>query len=288
MRALASAIEFGVPKLCHTSAYFIVYAVAWLARYVFTLRPLSLPPYKTTSVDETLHEALISELLHRFPPEVPYLLGTRLDYHWFVHAQMAADEWVTGLASNLLLAQLMPVAMVAFTVLGLGAAALRLSGRPLAAVVAPALLVAGVFTLMGPHFDAGNVFEPFMSWRYVSSPSQAYGVMMALPVIVLILEVLRPDRKAARLTWLALALTLLALSGSKASFLPLFLCGALALLLLQLVVRRTLETEVVVLTLLLMAATAFAQVVLFGSSSGGLRLAFFTTSKAALRTSGNL
>ena len=175
----------------------ILYAVGWLARYIFALRPLTLPPYKTPSVDETFHQALISELLHRFPPEIPFLLHTRLDYHWFVHAQMAADHWATGLDSVLMLRELMPVAMVALTVLGLGAAALRLSGRSIAAFVAPALLVAGAFSLMGPHFDAGAFIEPFMSRRYVSSPSQAYGFMMALPPIMLILEVLRPDRKAS-------------------------------------------------------------------------------------------
>lgn len=262
----------------------VVYAVAWLARYIFPLRPLSLPPFKTPSVDETFHEALISEVLHRFPAEIPFLLGTPLDYHWFVHAQIAADHWATGLEPSLMLRELMPVAMVALTVLGLGAAALRLAGRPLAAVIAPALLVAGAFTLMGPHYDAGSFTEPFLSRRYVSSPSQAYGFMMALPAIVLILEVLRPDRVARRLTWVALMLALLALAGAKATFLPIFMCGAVVLLLVQLTVRRTFDKTVAGLTALLLAVTIFAQVVLFGSTSGGMRVDFFLTAKAALKS----
>lgn len=262
----------------------VVYAVAWLARYAFPLRPLSLAPYKTPSVDETFHQALISELLHHFPPEIPFLLGTPLDYHWFVHAQMAADHWATGLESSLMLRELMPVAMVGLTVLGLAAAALRLTGRPVAAVIAPALLVVGVFTLMGPHYDAGTFTEPFVSRRYVSSPSQAYGFMMALPAIVLILEVLRPDRLARRLTWLALVLALLALAGSKATFMPLFLCGAVVLLLVQLVFRRTFDKTVAALTALLLIVTVFAQVMLFGGSSGAMRVDFFLTSKAALKS----
>ncbi|MDP9319313.1 MAG: hypothetical protein M3O94_09655 [Actinomycetota bacterium] len=262
----------------------VLYAVTWLARYVFTHRPLTLAPYKTPSVDETFHQALISELLHRFPPEIPFLLGTRLDYHWFVHAQMAADHWATGLETSLMLRDLMPVAMVALTVLGLGAAALRLSGRPVAAVIAPALIVAGGFSLMGPHYDAGTFTEAFLSRRYVSSPSQAYGFMMALPPIVLILEVLRPDRKASRLTWLALVLALLALAGSKATFMPIFLCGAVVLFLAQLVFRRTFDRTAAALTVLLLAVTIFAQVVLFGSTSGGMRVDFFLTANAALKS----
>ncbi len=137
---------------------------------------------------------------------------------------------------------------------------------------------------MGPHFDAGAFIEPFLSRRYVSSPSQAYGFMMALPPIMLILEVLRPDRKASRLTWLTLVLALLALSGSKATFMPIFLCGSIVLLLAQLVFRRMLDKGVLLLTGILVAVTAFAQVVLFGSASGGLRIDFFLTSEVILKS----
>lgn len=274
------------PRVSWALGAVILYGIGWLGRYIFTLRPLALPPYKTPSVDETFHQALISELLHRFPPEIPFLLGTRLDYHWFVHAQMAADHWATGLDSVLMLRELMPVAMIALTVLGLGAVALRLSGRALAAVIAPALLVVGAYSLMGPHYDAGTFTESFMSRRYVSSPSQAFGFMMALPPLMLIAEVLRPDRKAARLTWVALFLALLALSGSKATFMPVFLCGAVVLLLVQLVFRRTLDKTVAVLAGMLLVVTIFAQVVLFGSSTGGMKIDFFLTSKAALHGEG--
>jgi hypothetical protein len=260
-----------------------LYGVGWLSHYIFRLRPLTLPPYKTPSVDETFHQSLIAELLHRFPPQIPFLLDTRLDYHWFVHAQMAADHWSTGLDSDLMLRELMPVAMIALTAAGLGAVALRLTGRPIAAVVAPALLVVGAYNLMGPHYDAGTFTEAFMSRRYVSSPSQAYGFMMALPAILLMLEVLRPERKAAKSTWVALFLAMLALSGSKATFLPLFLCGAVALLLIQLVFRRTFDRTVALLTGMVLVVTIWAQVVLFGSTSGGLRVQFFATSTAALR-----
>ncbi|MBA2558725.1 MAG: hypothetical protein H0V07_02360 [Propionibacteriales bacterium] len=267
-------------------AALIVYAVAWLARYLFYLRPLSLAANHTPSVDETFHQALISELLHRFPPQIPFLLDTRLDYHWFAHAQMATDHWATQLSTQLLLRQLMPTAVIALTILGLGAVSLRLSGRPVAAVIAPALLVAGGFSLMGPHFDAGMITEPYMSRRFISSPSQAYGFMMALPPIMLILEVLRPDRKASRLTWVTLAVALFALSGSKATFMPIFLCGAIALGLVRLVVGRTFDRTVAALAALLLVVTIFAQVVLFGGSSGAMAFNPFMTVERSLASQG--
>ena len=79
-------------------------------------------------------------------------------------------------------------------------------------------------------------------------------------------------------------LALLALSGSKATFVPIFLCGSIVLLLVQLVFRRTLDKTVLLLTGILLAVTIFAQVVLFGSTSGGLRVDLFLTSEVILRS----
>lgn len=263
-------------------ALVILYGVGWLARNLFFLRPLSLPPYRTPSIDETFHQALIAELAHRFPPQIPFLLGTPLDYHWFVHAQLAASSWVTRIQSDVMLRQILPATLLALTVLGLAAVGLRLTGRPLVAVVAPALLVAGGLYLTGPHYPAWEFHESYLSKRLVSSPSQTYGFMMALPAILLILEVLRPDRRASRLTWFTLALTLFALAGAKATFIPLFLCGALALWLLRLIVDRTFDRTVSGLLVLLIIAAIFAQVVLFGGNSGALSFAPFMTVESAV------
>lgn len=262
----------------------IVYAAAWLAFYLFPKRPLSLLPSQTPSVDETFHQALISELLHHVPPQIPFLLDTPLAYHWFVHAQMATDHWVTQLDTAVLLRILMPVAMLTLTILGLGAAALRLSRRPVAAVIAPALLIAGAFSLMGPHYVDATFSEPFLSRRFISSPSQSYGFMMALPAIMLIFEVLRPDHRASRLTWITLALTLLALSGSKATFMPIFLCGALAAWAVHYALTRTVSRTMAGVVGLLLVVTAFAQVVLLRGSTGAMAFAPFRTAEQAVKS----
>ncbi len=260
----------------------ILYGVAWLGRNAFAVRPLSLPGFSPPSVDETFHQALIAETSNRFPPQIPFLLDTRLDYHWFVHAQIATSDHATGIGPIVMLREVMPAVVLGLAVLGLGAVALRLTGRPVAAVIAPALLVAGAYQLIGPHFATYLFTEPYLSKRLVTSPSQPYGVMMSLPALMLILEVLRPGRKAERLTWVALAISLFALSGAKATFTPIFLCGALAVWGLTLVFRRRLDKTLTALIGLLFIVLMFAQVVLFGGQSGGMVFDPFATVRAAL------
>lgn len=259
-----------------------IFGLAWLRHNVFPIRPLSLPPNRTPSIDETFHQALIADIAHRFPPQLPFLLDTRLDYHWFVHAQIATSRYATGVDSVVTLRVLLPATLLLLIVAGLGAVALRLAERPLAAVLAPALLVVGAFHLLGPDYHAGTYTEPFMSWRYVSSPSQTYGVMMSMPVVMLILEVLRPERVRSRGVWVALGITLLALSGSKATFLPIFLCGAIGVWGVRLLLQRRVDRAASGVVVLVAVATLFAQFVIFGGSTGGLRLEPFGTVEAAL------
>jgi hypothetical protein len=106
--------------------------------------------------------------------------------------------------------------------------------------------------------------------------------MMSMPALMLLLEVLRPKAKAGWLTWVTLATALLALAGSKATFLPIFLAGAIALWLFQLVVNRRIDRSATMVTGMLLAATLFAQIVLFGMQSGNMLVVPFRTVKVAL------
>jgi hypothetical protein len=109
---------------------------------------------------------------------------------------------------------------------------------------------------------------------------------MALPATMLVLEVLRPDRRAHSLTWVATVLALFGLSGSKATFLPIFLCGAVAVWVFQLVFARKLDATVGALVAILVAVTAFAQIVLLGGNSGALSVWPFHTAQRALQVQG--
>lgn len=260
-------------------AVIIGYGVNFLAHRVFLESPLALPPHLKPSVDETFHLALTSELMQRFPPQYPFLLDYDLHYHWFVHAQMASTSWATAIDFDTLQRQVLPATLFCLTVLGLGAVALRLSGRAVAAVLAPALLVTGGIYLMGPHYLAWKYSESFLSRRLVTSPTQAYGFAMALPAILLILEALKPHAKVSRLNWLTLVCTLFALSGAKTTFVPIFLCGALAVWLWRLVIARTFDRTAGALVLLLVIVAVFAQEVILGGDTG--RMIFDPTGTVA-------
>ncbi|MBA3308732.1 MAG: hypothetical protein H0U28_01550 [Nocardioidaceae bacterium] len=263
-----------------------LYAVSWLFREVVVLAPLTLRPNRLSTVDEAFHQALTAELSHRFPPQIPFLLDTRLDYHWFVHAQLAATRHATGVESTVLLRVLVPALLLALTVVGIAAIVLRLTRRPVVAVVAPGLLVAGGFHLLGPHYAPWEFTESVMTARWVGSPSQSYGTVMALPAILLILEVLRPDRRPSRFTWILLIIALLALSGAKATFMPIFLCGAIAVWLVHLLVNGRIDRIASALVALVLVVTLFAQFVLFGGRSGAMAFDPFETVRAALYTQG--
>jgi hypothetical protein len=258
------------------------YGVLWLTLNTFTLRPMWLAANKTPSVDETFHQALIAEVAHRFPPQLPFMLDTKLDYHWFVHAQLATARWMTGVDSVVMLRQLAPALFLLLTVAGITAVTLRLTRRLSTSVLAAVILVVGGFHMLGPHYNVSTYTEGFLSNRYMSSPSQSYGDMMVLPVLFLAFEVLRPGNRAGRWTWVTLAFTLLALAGAKATFLPIFLIAGVVMWLFQLVATRRVDRAATWFVALLLVATAFAQFVLFGGQTGGMDFAPLKTAEAAL------
>ncbi len=262
------------------------YGVFWLGRNAFPVRPLWLAPNQTPSIDETFHQALIADVGNRFPPQIPFLLDTRLDYHWFVHAQLAASHAATTLDSVLMLRFLLPTLALVGAVLGVAAVVLRLTRRPVAAVIAGGLMVVGAYHLLGPEHPSDDFLDPYLSIRFISSPSQAYGVMVSMPAVMLILEVLHPRRAAGRLTWLALILALLGLSGAKATFMPIFVCGAIGAWFIQLLVTRRIDRAATALVALLIAVAAFAQIVLFGGQTGAMAVSPFETVEVALDRSG--
>lgn len=264
----------------------VLYGLFYLSRNSLPLRPLWLPLHRSPNIDETFHQALISDVGNRFPPEIPFLLGTRLDYHWFVHAQVAASNQVTGLTSVEMLRVVLPTLVLGLGLLGLGAVALRLTDRAVAAVIAPALLVAGGFHMFGPDFTASTFYEPYLNTRLVTSPSQPYGVMISMPAVMLVLEVLRSRTRPSLAVWSALTIALVGLSGAKATFLPVFVCGAIGVWGIHLLRTRRIDRTATILTGLLLAVFAFAQVVLFGGQSGYLDVAPFKTVEMALARSG--
>ncbi|MGZ5374324.1 MAG: hypothetical protein ACXWDK_08645 [Aeromicrobium sp.] len=205
------------------------YFVVWLSVTVFARYRLS--PYRILDEDETFHLALVGELRHHFPPAYPYVEAGPLTYQWFVHAHMAASTWVTGLDPVTTYRRFDVLVLGALCVLGTAAVTIRVTQR-----YWPGLVASGVLVLVG-SFDVSGIVpgqspaeDRFMeSGLLLNSPTQTMGFALAMPVILLSLECLRP-RDGARdwQRWVALTVGMAALAGTKVTFVPIFVCGFLA------------------------------------------------------------
>ena len=114
-----------------------------------------------------------------------------------------------------MLREVMPASRWCFGILGLGAVALRLTRTPAGRGGRAGAARRRRLPADRPALRHVPFFEAYLSRRFVTSPSQSYGVMMSMPALMLILEVLRPDRRPRPATWVALALALFALSGRR-------------------------------------------------------------------------
>lgn len=263
-----------------------LYGAAWFAENRIAARPLTLE-LSRAHIDESFHQALTSELLHHVPPSIPFVAGEPMNYHWYSHAQMAATRWATGLSSPELLRVVFPLTVVVLTVLVLGAVATHLAQRHAAAAIAPALLIAGGFHALGPHFNAGVFLEPYLTNRIGSSPSFTYGVLMSLPVFLLVGEVLqRRTAPATWRVWLALAVALLVAGGAKATVMPVLVCASIGAWALIAVLDRRPWNAAAPLTALAVLATLFTQYVVFGGRSPGLYPEPFAIVGNAVRRAG--
>jgi hypothetical protein len=250
-----------------------VASIAFLAVGGFATSPLSGPGATAPYSDTPFHLALVGELKHHLPAVMPYVQGQPLAYHWFVHAHLAAASWVSGVEPVVLLTrtELLPLAVLA--VLLVGVLGQRISGSP-----GVGLLAATIATLGGPVLAQRWSSAPFGSIHLLvdsawASPSQAYGAVIFLAVLVVATDVLRPPDRAGAGPIVLLAVLIAGASGAKATVVPLLGCG-LALVVAVGLLRRSWAT--VRPALLPLAATAavfvVSVVVLFGGQTQGLTL----------------
>jgi hypothetical protein len=187
----------------------------------------------TPYVDMPYHLALIAELRNHVPPEVPWVSGIPLAYHWFFYAEAAATSWATGIEPATLLYRLSGLPMfVAFVVLTATAAG-RLTGRtwtgPLAVGVALFGTVAVPYAWAGiPVFDTQTVVYDTqtlgLTWI---SPTNLFGLAVFASVVLTLMDRLQADAGFPRRHWVLIALLVAGASGAKASLLPLLIGGLL-------------------------------------------------------------
>ncbi|WP_182905463.1 hypothetical protein [Microbispora sp. H13382] len=245
--------------------------VAWSAVTFFRHTALTWPLMAVANVDLPYHLALVGELKNHMPPTVPLVAGEPLLYHWFVYAHYAAASWITGIEPLVLLFRLGMLPVLAALVVLLAMVARRVA-RSRAAVAAT---LAGTFFMATPQLYAGPGAGVF-TWRVQSwtSPSQTFGALLLVPVVLLVIEALeprgRPVSGADAGRWILLGVFLVGVMGAKATQLPLLAAGLAAAGAAALVRRRAPSRALLAAAGMTAACLLYAQFVLFGGARNGI------------------
>jgi hypothetical protein len=216
----------------------MLYVLADSALTVFRVEALTGHLARAPYPDEPFQTALVGELKHHFPAVMPYVTGTPLQYHWYVHAHTAAASWLTGIEPQVLLLRLVPLPMMYASVLLVIAIARALTQRVWPGLVAVAITFFA--TMTSPYRDLS---VPFATGSLLDagwySPTQTFGAMLFAALILVLVRLLRAEAPAGPGPWIAFALLSGAVAGAKATFLPMLACGlALAVLVRYLRGRR--------------------------------------------------
>ncbi|GAA0812392.1 hypothetical protein [Spirilliplanes yamanashiensis] len=228
--------------------------------------------------DPPFHLALIGEARHHLPPQVPWVAGESLDYHWFGYLHLAASSWVTGIEPETLLLRLFYLPLIAALPVALAVAARRVTGRWWPGPVAAAITLFGVaphpfswpLTPLyqqrgyGPVDDGGLLREGL--W---ASLTQTYAALVFVPLVIVLTGLLR-GRLAGWRPWALLAALVAVMTGAKATYLPILLCGLALVLAVTAVAHRRLHRPALAAAGLTVAGFAFAQAVLLGRGSHGM------------------
>lgn len=198
-----------------------------------------------------------------------------LHYHWFAHAHMASESLISGTPVQVVLAQtyILPLALL---VIGMSVTLAHvLSGRAWAGAVAGFVAAAPMTVTWWPQLYKD------MSAYIPLSPTQMYALPLTLFVLFTITILVRRavphdvtdgrDQYAGvnqSGAWVLFALSIVVVTGAKASATPTLLGGSLLALLATLILRRGRRVMAIV-TAVVLVATAAATKYVSGGSGGG-------------------
>ncbi len=187
-------------------------------------------------VDMPFHLALIGELKHHLPPQVPFVAGLPLAYHWFFYVEAAATSWATGIEPATLLYRLAGLPMfVAFVVLT-AVTARRITGAWWSGPVAAGLAVFGVAATPYAWVSGSVPTSQTLSTTWIS-PTHLFGLALFSALLVVIVDMVDPAHHRRRAEWVLTAVLTFAVGGAKAPLLPL-LIGGLGIVLAGSTIRR--------------------------------------------------
>jgi hypothetical protein len=220
----------------------------------------------TPYVDMPFHLALIGELRNHVPPQMPYVTGVPLAYHWFFYAEAAATSWATGIEPVTLLYRLSGLPMFVVFVVLTAFGARRLTGRWWTGPVAVAVALFGM--VASPYAWSSNpVFDAQTLWSTWISPTNLFGLAMFAPIILVFLDLLQADSAVPRRHWLLLILLIFGCAGAKASLLPLLIAAGLVAVAGVAIMRRRLDRRAATGLVLAVLGLFLADVLIYRGST---------------------
>ncbi|MGL5865507.1 MAG: hypothetical protein ACRCYX_06470 [Dermatophilaceae bacterium] len=211
--------------------------------------------------DAYLHLALASQLLHRGPTSWPTVRGEELGYHWFTHAWIAQTARVSGVDLDSVLLRYLPAVMPAVFVATVAVGAVRLSGRPLAGVIAAALAMAG---------GQANVFGTLTQALPINPQSPTTALAVPILVTLVLLLSMRWRGQALSGAWILVPVLAVVAAGIKGSTSPLVVAGLALAAVAMLIVNRRLVAPVVMDLAVVSGALGLTVLLVFRGSSAGL------------------
>ncbi|HKD97819.1 MAG TPA: hypothetical protein VKB69_09475 [Micromonosporaceae bacterium] len=252
-------------------AALMLYALVNSALSAFRVEAVSGSLASAPYVDDMFQLALVSELRHHFPATMPYLTGTPLQYHWYVHAHGAAASWVTGIEPQVLLLRLLPLPMLYMVVLLFVGLARTLTRRWW-----PGLLAYGLSSVAAATSPYAWTRSPFPPGSVLSvawySPTQTFAAALFAALVLVVVELLRGTAAPGPGPWIAAALLAGAVAGAKATFLPILACGLALAVLVGLIARRRPGRAAGMLGIVA-GWLVFAQLGLYGGGDQGMEVA---------------
>ncbi|WP_344618802.1 hypothetical protein [Dactylosporangium salmoneum] len=250
----------------------------WSCVRFFRTHDLREPGMLSPDADSPFHLALIGDAKHHMPLMSPWLSDQPVLYHWFVYAEMAATSWATGIEPHVLLVRLSPLPMLFGLVALLGVLGRRLTGVWWAGAAA-AVITFFVLTPMPYHWPLEGWFSAFGTNAYEdgsslraqlwTSPTQTFGALLFAGLALALVEAMA---RHTRGRWVLVTVLTAAVTGAKATFLPMLLAGLLLVVAVRLVTRRKVHPGALYAAGVTFLGLLFAQFVLFGGASQGMAI----------------
>jgi hypothetical protein len=254
--------------LSPTAAWLTAAACALPLYAVGRSRSLSPAPYtdaRSNLPDMAFHQALAASAKYDFPLQAPYVNGERMNYHYFFHQFTAATSWATGVSLTDLIYNIgwIPL-LLAGTALIFALTDRLAPGSRWAGPLAIAVATIGGTVNAYPNV---NLPSESLAGYFWGSPTQNLGSGLVVLLALLGVDLLRGRSQPG--AWLLFVLIGAAASGSKATVLPMIICGLGLVVVVRLCYGRFARGA-------LLTALAFgglflaAIVVVFGGQSSGM------------------